>query len=115
MKKYIAIIMTIAILCLTAVGGALPAAADTPPVITVTSTEPLLIGGVVTTQFPASVAPNTVVSIVNAIYYVSQGERYSFTGWSNGFSATPAAHVLAINRSSKVASFNPCRFAKVTK
>ena len=84
MKKYIAIIMTIAILCLTAVGGALPAAADTPPVITVTSTEPLIIGGVVTTQFPASVAPNTVVSIVNAIYYVSQGERYSFTGWSNG-------------------------------
>jgi len=57
MKKYIAIIMTIAILCLAAVGGALPAAADTPPVITVTSTEPLLIGGVVTTQFPASVAP----------------------------------------------------------
>ena len=86
MKKYIAIIMTIAILCLT-VGGALPAAADTPPVITVTSSEPLLIGGVVTTQFPASVAPNTVVSIVSAVYYVSQGERYSFTGWSNGNSS----------------------------
>jgi hypothetical protein len=84
MKKYIVIIMTIAILCLTAFGGALPAAADTPPVITVTSSEPLYVGGVIISQFPVTVAPNTVISIVNPVYYTSQGERYSFTGWSNG-------------------------------
>jgi hypothetical protein len=38
-----------------------------------------------------------------------------FNRCDNGFSATPAAHSLAINSPSNVASFNPCRFAKVTR
>jgi hypothetical protein len=88
MKKLLAIVTALAILCLL-VFSALPVAADTPPVvITVTSSEPLLIGGVLTTTFPASVAPNTVVSVQNTDYYTSQGDRYEFKGWSDGTAAT---------------------------
>ena len=88
MKKYLAIVMALAVLGLM-VFSALPVSADTPtPIITVTSSEPLLIGGVLTTTFPVTVAPNTVVSIQNTVYYTSQGERYSFKGWSDGTTGT---------------------------
>ena len=88
MKKLLAIILALAVLCLM-IFSALPVSADTPtPIITVTSSEPLLIGGVLTTTFPVTVAPNTVVSIQNTVYYTSQGERYSFKGWSDGTTGT---------------------------
>ena len=95
MKKYIAIILALAILCLTVVGGALPVSADSTT-ISLMSAEPLLIGGVLTTQFPATVAPGTVVSVANSPVYTSQGDRYTFAGWSNG-ATTATGNSITLN------------------
>ncbi len=86
MKKYLAIAAAVAMLCLL-VFGAIPVAADGPG-FTVYSSAPLIINGVLTTQMPANVAYGTTVSIPSTEYYVSQGERYVFNGWSDGTTGT---------------------------
>ena len=83
MKKYLSIALALAVLCLM-LFSAVPVAADTPPVITVTSSEPLLIGGVLTSTFPVTVAAGTIISVQNTTYYTSQGIRFIFKGWSDG-------------------------------
>ena len=87
MKKYLAMIAAAVVLLSTLVLGALPAAADVTTV-TVYSTVPLMINGVLVNQLPAAFNSGTVVSVVNAEYYISAGERYTFLGWSDGTKAT---------------------------
>jgi uncharacterized repeat protein (TIGR02543 family) len=91
MKKYLAIIMAAAILCLT-VCGALPVAADTAaPAFTsvsVYSTVALMVNGIQSTQSPITCGVGDTVSIINKENYISEGERYTFQGWSNGQKAT---------------------------
>ena len=82
MKKLLAMIAAVVVLLSTLVFGAVPAAAaDT---VTVYSTVPLSIGGFTVTQFPATANSGTVISVLYAEYYLSQGERYVFQGWSTG-------------------------------
>ena len=92
MKKYLAMIAAVVVVLSLLLFGAVPVAAD--GTVTVNSSEPLIIGGVLTTQFPVTVSTGTVVSIVDAENYVSEGERYTFQDWSDGTkdtSITPTA------------------------
>ena len=86
MKKYLAIAAAVAMLALLIL-GAVPAAADGANIV-VYSSVPLLVNGVLTSQMPATVLSGIPVSIVSTEYYTSQGERYTFQGWSDGTTGT---------------------------
>lgn len=90
MKKLLAIpailIMTVLILCAVPVAAATSGGTVIPdePVITVSSSVPLLINGILTTTMPVTVSSGTQVSVVSTVYYTSQGERWTFQSWSDG-------------------------------
>ena len=86
MKKYLTMLAVLAVILSLLVLGAVPAAAEST--VTVNSSEPLIIGGVLTTQLPAVVSAGTVVSVVTSEDYVKEGERYTFLGWSDGTKGT---------------------------
>ena len=86
MKKYIAMMAAVVVLLATLVLGAVPVAADVSTV-TLYSEVPLVINGVTIDQSPAVVAAGTIVTVLYSEYYVNQGERYIFQGWSNGSKA----------------------------
>jgi len=86
MKKYLAMIAAIVVLLSTLVCGALPAAAD--GTITIYSIVPLTINGNTVAQFPVTVSSGSTVSLLYQEYYLSQGDRYVFQGWSDGTKTT---------------------------
>ncbi len=102
MKKYLAIIMAAAILGLT-VFSALPVAADTAApaftTVSVYSTVALMVNGIQSTQSPITCNVGDSVSIINTENYISEGERYTFQGWSNGQKATDNHHHRRFGRS----------------
>jgi hypothetical protein len=64
-----------------------PAPTPTPePSLTIISTspEPLLVDDMETDKTPVGVSAGTKVCIEDDVYYKTEGERWTFQGWSNG-------------------------------